>query len=62
MARSVYDTQPIWDTVALAAQLWCREDTQDFIMDTVVAMEFSRRIEMFEHQLTAELMTKCKHA
>lgn len=52
--------QPIWDAIALAAQLWCRDDTEQFVMDEKLANEFADRIRTFEHQLAVELMAKCK--
>lgn len=48
-------TPCVWDATALAAQLWCREDTELLVMDVKLATEFAERIKNFERELAAEL-------
>lgn len=51
-------TPRIWDPVALAAQLWCREDTGHIEMDCELAQEFATRIANFEEDLVLELIDR----
>jgi hypothetical protein len=48
-------TPSVWDAMALAAQLWCREDTEMLTMDVNLANSFAQRIKQFECELAAEL-------